>query len=143
MAIKSQAENASPASEGKAPAHATRRKDAAPDPRCGAGRVRAEGVFERSIVGITQRAKVALGTFTPTSTARRRCSRRWSRTCRHGCATMSPRRWKARLTRSIPKPALWPPTCASSRSHKEVYRIIDEAEFVDPAGFETHYETTA
>ena len=27
--------------------------------------------------------------------------------------------------------------------HKEVYRIIDEAEFVDPAGFRTHYETTA
>ena len=27
--------------------------------------------------------------------------------------------------------------------HKEVYRIIDEAEFVDPAGFRSHYETTA
>ena len=27
--------------------------------------------------------------------------------------------------------------------HKEVYRIIDEAEFVDPAGFRTHYESTA
>jgi AcrR family transcriptional regulator len=27
--------------------------------------------------------------------------------------------------------------------NKEVYRIIDEAEFVDPAGFRTHYETTA
>ena len=27
--------------------------------------------------------------------------------------------------------------------HKEVYRIIDEAEFVDPAGFRAHYETTA
>ena len=28
-------------------------------------------------------------------------------------------------------------------AHKEVYRIIDEAEFVDPAGFRAHYETTA
>lgn len=27
--------------------------------------------------------------------------------------------------------------------HREVYRIIDEAEFVDPAGFRAHYETTA
>ena len=27
--------------------------------------------------------------------------------------------------------------------HKEVYRIIDEAEFVDPAGFQNHYLTTA
>ncbi len=29
------------------------------------------------------------------------------------------------------------------RGHKEVYRIIDEAEFVDPGGFRRHYETTA
>ncbi len=27
--------------------------------------------------------------------------------------------------------------------HKEVYRIIDEAEFVDPQAFREHYETTA
>jgi AcrR family transcriptional regulator len=27
--------------------------------------------------------------------------------------------------------------------NKQVYRIIDEAEFVDPAGFRTHYESTA
>ncbi len=27
--------------------------------------------------------------------------------------------------------------------HKEVYRIIDEAEFVDPAGFRNHYESSA
>ena len=27
--------------------------------------------------------------------------------------------------------------------HKEVYRIIDEAEFVDPEGFRRHYVTTA
>lgn len=27
--------------------------------------------------------------------------------------------------------------------HKEIYRIIDEAEFVDPASYRRHYETTA
>ena len=27
--------------------------------------------------------------------------------------------------------------------HKEVYRIIDEAEFVDPESYRTHYETIA
>jgi AcrR family transcriptional regulator len=27
--------------------------------------------------------------------------------------------------------------------HQQVYRIIDEAEFVDPAGFKAHYEKTA
>lgn len=29
------------------------------------------------------------------------------------------------------------------RTHKEIYRIIDEAEFVDPASYRAHYETTA
>ena len=27
--------------------------------------------------------------------------------------------------------------------HKEIYRIIDEAEFVDPASYRQHYETIA
>jgi len=30
-----------------------------------------------------------------------------------------------------------------ARAHKEVYRIIDEAEFVDAASYRRHYETTA
>jgi len=29
------------------------------------------------------------------------------------------------------------------RGHKEIYRIIDEAEFVDPESFHLHYATTA
>lgn len=29
------------------------------------------------------------------------------------------------------------------RGHKEIYRIIDESEFVDPASFRAHYTTTA
>lgn len=28
------------------------------------------------------------------------------------------------------------------REHRELYRIIDEAEFVDPASYRTHYQTT-
>ncbi|QNE04777.1 TetR/AcrR family transcriptional regulator [Croceicoccus marinus] len=30
-----------------------------------------------------------------------------------------------------------------ARSHQEIYRIIDEAEFVDPASFRQHYESAA
>jgi len=30
-----------------------------------------------------------------------------------------------------------------ARDNKEIYRIIDEAEFVDPASFRDHYQTTA
>lgn len=32
---------------------------------------------------------------------------------------------------------------AFAREHQEIYRIVDEAEFVDPASFRAHYETTA
>lgn len=30
-----------------------------------------------------------------------------------------------------------------ARAHKEIYRIIDESEFVDPASYRAHYEATA
>jgi hypothetical protein len=30
-----------------------------------------------------------------------------------------------------------------AREHKEIYRIIDEAEFADPASYRAHYEGTA
>ena len=30
-----------------------------------------------------------------------------------------------------------------ARAHKEIYRIIDEAEFVDQAAYRAHYENTA
>lgn len=32
---------------------------------------------------------------------------------------------------------------AFAASHKEIYRIIDESEFVDPESYRRHYETTA
>ncbi|WP_394729692.1 TetR/AcrR family transcriptional regulator [Altererythrobacter sp. GH1-8] len=32
---------------------------------------------------------------------------------------------------------------AFASEHKEIYRIIDESEFVDPAAYRTHYEGTA
>ena len=32
---------------------------------------------------------------------------------------------------------------AFAKEHKEIYRIIDEAEFVDPTSYRQHYETTA
>ena len=30
-----------------------------------------------------------------------------------------------------------------AREHRDIYRIIDESEFVDPAAYREHYETTA
>jgi AcrR family transcriptional regulator len=134
---------ASAASDGKAPRTArgerTLRKilDAA----------RAEfgdrGFAESSIVGITQRAGVALGTFYTYFDSKEEVFRALVRDM-------------STLVRDNVAPAI---TDAKSffdgerkalaaflefvSEHRDVYRIIDEAEFVEPLAYREHYETTA
>ena len=101
------------------------------------------GFSEASIVGITRRAKVALGTFYTYFDSKEEVFQALVR-------DMSAQ------VRDYVAPALSEATDGLDRErralaaflrfaaeHKEVYRIIDEAEFVDPQGFRTHYETTA
>jgi AcrR family transcriptional regulator len=101
------------------------------------------GFSEASIVGITRRAKVALGTFYTYFDSKEEVFRALVR-------DMSAQ------VRDYVAPALSEATDGLDRErralaaflrfaaeHKQVYRIIDEAEFVDPQGFRTHYETTA
>ena len=101
------------------------------------------GFHDSSIVGITSRAKVALGTFYTYFDSKEAVFaalvRDMSRQVRdhvapdiEGAADEidRERRALASYLRFV-------------FDHKEVYRIIDEAEFVDPAGFRTHYETAA
>jgi AcrR family transcriptional regulator len=133
----------SPASEGKAPRTArgerTLRKilDAALE------EFGERGFSEGSIVGITQRAKVALGTFYTYFDSKEAVFKAL-------VSDMSSR------VRDQVAPALGaggPMLEAEgqalesylefARSHKQVYRIVDEAEFVDPEGFERHYRTVA
>ena len=101
------------------------------------------GFSEGSIVGITQRAKVALGTFYTYFDSKeavfQELVRDMSGQVRDHVAPVL----------SNASDALDAEGRALSsylefvRSHQQVYRIIDEAEFVDPAGFRRHYETTA
>ena len=56
---------------------------------------------------------------------------------------MSRRRSKTRPTRSTASAARSNPFLNFAREHRDVYRIIDEAEFVEPAAYREHYETTA
>ena len=133
----------SPASEGKAPrtprGEKTLRKilDAALD------EFGERGFSEGSIVGITQRAKVALGTFYTYFDSKEAVFRAL-------VSDMSAR------VRDHVAPVFKEATDALdgegralesylmfARSHKQVYRLIDEAEFADPHGFEKHYRTTA
>ena len=101
------------------------------------------GFSESSIVSITQRARVALGTFYTYFDSKeavfRALVRDMSLQVRDSVAPSldgaadaldAERRALAAFLRFV-------------RGHKQVYRIIDEAEFVDPEGFRRHYETTA
>jgi len=133
----------SPASDGKAPRTArgerTLRKilDAAQE------EFGERGFGETSIVGITQRASVALGTFYTYFD---------SKEAVFGAVV----RDMSVQVRDRVAPAFKGATDALdgegralewflnfAREHRDVYRIIDEAEFVEPAAYREHYETTA
>jgi AcrR family transcriptional regulator len=143
LAMGSVGRTTSPASKGKAPRTArgevTLRKilDAA------LLEFGQRGFHDSSIVGITSRAKVALGTFYTYFDSKEAVFaalvRDMSKQVRDHVAPDiegsvdeidRERRALASYLRFV-------------LDHKEVYRIIDEAEFVDPAGFRTHYETAA
>jgi len=101
------------------------------------------GFSDSSIVGITTRARVALGTFYTYFDSK------------DAVFAALVRDMSARVRDAV-APALAGASDALDTEaralaaylrfvadHKEVYRIIDEAEFVDPVGFRTHYTTTA
>jgi AcrR family transcriptional regulator len=132
-----------PAGEGKAPRTARGEKTMRKILDASLDEFGERGFGDSSIVGITTRAKVALGTFYTYFDSKEAVFAAL-------VADMS------RRVRDHVAPALGGAADgldAERRAleaylkfvvgHKEVYRIIDEAEFVDPTGFRTHYETTA
>ena len=101
------------------------------------------GFSDSSIVGITTRARVALGTFYTYFDSKdavfAALVRDMSARVREAVA---PEIHGASGALDIEARALTA-YLKFVGDHKEVYRIIDEAEFVDPEGFRTHYMTTA
>lgn len=102
-----------------------------------------KGFAESSIVSITGRATVALGTFYTYFDSKEdlftALVRDMSNRVREAVAPVlqdaedaldGERRALAEYLRFV-------------KSHREVYRIIDEAQFVNPEAFRTHYVTTA
>jgi len=133
----------SPASRGKAPrtprGERTLRKilDAARD------EFGERGFAESSIVGITQRAGVALGTFYTYFDSKealfQALVRDMSEQVRdHVAPVLKQSADVLDGERRALESFLW-----FAREHRHVYRIIDEAEFVDPQAYREHYETTA
>jgi AcrR family transcriptional regulator len=134
---------ASPASDGKVPrtvrGERTLRKilDAARD------EFGERGFSDSSIVGITQRAGVALGTFYTYFDSKEAVFQALVR-------DMSAQvRDHVAPALEDAEDAIDGERCALqsflefARRHRHVYRIIDEAEFVEPAAYREHYETTA
>jgi AcrR family transcriptional regulator len=102
-----------------------------------------KGFHDGSISGITGRAGVALGTFYTYFDSKDAVFR--------ALVTDMSARVKDRVAPAIAS-ASDPVTAEGAalaaflhfaRDHKEIYRIIDESEFVDPASFREHYEVTA
>ena len=101
------------------------------------------GFHEASISGITRRAGTALGTFYTYFDSKdaifsalvRDMSRRVAEAAAAGVSTGSSgvRREREAFAGFL----------AFAREHKELYRIIDEAEFADPASYRAHYTGTA
>src|SRR6476661_8591527 len=102
-----------------------------------------KGFSDSSIVGITQRAGVALGTFYTYFDSKA------------SLFQALVRNMSAQVRDNV-GPALSGATDALdgerraleaflrfARDHRDIYRIIDESEFVEPAVYREHYETTA
>ncbi len=101
------------------------------------------GFHEASISGITRRAGVALGSFYTYFDSKDAVFRALVRDM-----SDQVRDHVAPAVRAAPdglaaERAGLAGFIAFVRGHKEIYRIIDESEFVDPDSFRQHYQTTA
>ncbi|MES2781302.1 MAG: TetR/AcrR family transcriptional regulator [Pseudomonadota bacterium] len=101
-----------------------------------------KGFHESSVVSITQRAGVALGSFYTYFDSKdslfRALVRDMSAQVRQNVGPVmaaEPNRLEGER-KGLAK------FLEFVRDHKELYRIIDEAEFVDPASYRAHYEDT-
>ncbi len=101
------------------------------------------GFADSSIVAITQRAGVALGTFYTYFDSKEAVFKAlvsdMSGQVRDHVAPVLP---QASDLLDGERRAL-AAFLDFARTHRDVYRIIDEAEFVDPQSYREHYETTA
>ena len=136
-------EEASAASDGKAPRTARGERTLRKILDAASREFGENGFSETSIVAITQRAGVALGTFYTYFD---------SKEAVFGAVVHD----MSAQVRDTAAQAIGETTDALegarkglesflnfARSHRDVYRIVDEAEFVDPAAYREHYESTA
>jgi AcrR family transcriptional regulator len=101
------------------------------------------GFSDSSIVGITGRAGVALGTFYTYFDSKEELFQALVRDMSTQVRdTVGPTLRDATDSLDGERRAL-EAFLKFAREHRDIYRIIDESEFVDPAAYREHYETTA
>ena len=135
--------SSSAASEGKAPRTARGQRTLRKILDAALEEFGERGFSEGSIVGITSRARVALGTFYTYFDSKeavfQEVVRDMSAQVRDHVAPIL-----AGATDTLDgEGRALVSFLEFVRTHRQVYRIIDEAEFVDPEGFRKHYVTTA
>lgn len=102
-----------------------------------------KGFHEGSVTGITQRAGVALGSFYTYFESKDALFRALVASMSEQVRdTVAPALAAARDPIDAERAALLA-FLEFAKSRREIYRIIDESEFVDPAGFRAHYSNTA
>jgi len=134
---------ASPASDGKAPRTARGQRTLRKILDAALEEFGEKGFSEGSIVGITSRARVALGTFYTYFDSKEAVFQELVRDMSGQVRDhVAPALQSASGTLEAEGLALQS-FLEFVVTHRQVYRIIDEAEFVDPEGFRKHYVTTA
>jgi len=101
------------------------------------------GFHETSISGITRRAGVALGSFYTYFDSKDAVFQALVRDMSGQVRDYVAPALRAAATQIEAESAGLTRFIEFVRGHKEIYRIIDEAEFVDPESFRLHYTTTA
>lgn len=101
------------------------------------------GFHDTSISGITRRAGVALGSFYTYFDSKDAVFRALVRDMSDQVRDYVTPHIRAAPNQIAAERAGLQSFIDFVRGHKEIYRIIDEAEFVDPASFRDHYQITA
>ncbi|KAJ8139073.1 hypothetical protein OY671_007713, partial [Metschnikowia pulcherrima] len=108
-----------------------------------AAEFRERGLHEASISGITRRAGTALGSFYTYFDSKDAIFTASVRDMSARVATTAAAAVSAGATGSVREREASEGFSRFAREHKEIYRIIDEAEFADPQSYRAHYEGTA
>ncbi|MCJ2178195.1 TetR/AcrR family transcriptional regulator [Novosphingobium album (ex Hu et al. 2023)] len=101
------------------------------------------GFHEASITGITRRAGTALGSFYTYFDSKDEIFRALVDDLSGKVREAAKNALQSELPALETERAAFAGFLHFAREHKEIYRIIDECEFVDPQSFRQHYQTTA